>query len=43
MRIVQLAIFKDLEKDYSTLQMEYKKQKNLRQNYRRLKGGKYEK
>lgn len=27
MKIVQLAIFKDLEKDYPTLQMEYKKQK----------------
>lgn len=38
MRIVQLAIFKDLEKDYSTLQTEYKKQKNLRLEIRRLKG-----
>lgn len=38
MKIVQLAIFKDIEKDYPTLQMEYKKQKNLRPEYGRLKG-----
>lgn len=29
MKIVQLAIFKDLEKDYPTLQLEYKKQKKI--------------